>query len=166
MAGENSNRPTATTLADGRFTLPDVPADAQFALLLGDPTISDDFVITRNEPLEAAAIVLPFDFDLPAGIVRVQVVDAATQAPLAGVRVSARPTNRNAQADRFPGYRYRAGWAVQSAADGAATLRCLPEGEPIRLDLGGGNHATTTIGMPAAAIDDQGPVLVVPIAKK
>lgn len=162
-----SGRSFATTGVDGAYRLEQVVTNARFAILLGDPDVSDDFVIQRSEPLSlqpGAETVL--DFDLPRGCVPVRVVDDATGAPLAGVAVDARPAGEGVQQDRFPGYRFRAGWAARTDQNGEALLRGLPEGEPHVVKAGGGGLTTATAALSAPALDAQVERLVLRVRRK
>ncbi|MCR9246098.1 MAG: sigma-70 family RNA polymerase sigma factor [bacterium] len=165
MAGSRSkDRRFAKTAADGSFTLSDVASKARFAILLGDPAVSDNFTIQRSEPLDLSGGKQPaLDFDLPAGMLRVQVVDASDGKPIAGVPVTAGPKNRNSQRDRFPGYTYRAGWAERTNADGEVTMRCLPMGEAhslrVRAHRSGYESVTVDVLEPHVRISD-GPLVI------
>jgi hypothetical protein len=130
--------------ADGVFQLEGVaPGQWHAAVYLGDPRVSDDFTIASTRPLELQSGQLcDFTFDLPAGILRVRVVDAASGSPLPGARVTAQPEGDSALADRFPGFRFRPGWAATTDARGEVLLRCLPEGETHRLEVRAAGHAT------------------------
>jgi hypothetical protein len=114
-------------------------------VLLGDPTVSDDFGIRRTDVLPlAAGERRVLDFDLPRGALRVRVLDARTGAPLAHAKVTAQPVAEGVQQDRFPGFRFRAGWGAPTDAQGLALLLALPEGEPCRVDARASGHAAAS----------------------
>jgi hypothetical protein len=121
--------------AEGSFQLAGLPPGGwHIAVCLGDPRVCDDFTITSSEPLTVhAGEVRELAFDLPSGCLRVRIVDAASGAPVAGAQVMARPEGETAAAGRFPGFRFRPGWAAVTDAEGEVLLRCLPEGEVHRL---------------------------------
>jgi hypothetical protein len=61
------------------------------------------------------------------------VVDDESGRPLPGAVVTARPEDRSAGEDRFPGFSWSPGWGGYAGADGTILLRALPPGEPHRI---------------------------------
>lgn len=147
----------ATTAADGSFALVGGVAGARLTLLLGDPRASDDFALTCDETL-AAGEHRDIAIDLPTATIRVLVVDAETQAPIVGAKVTARPDRAEAGRSRFPGWRYRPGWGAMSGEGGTAELLGLLEGERQRVDVRatGYRHHSALVPLPARG----GPVRV------
>jgi hypothetical protein len=152
--------------ADGTYGLELAPGSVRLQVMLGDPGVSDDFDVERTEPLAVTANTrLTFDFDLPRGCCRVRVLDDASGAPLAGVDVDARPGD-GVQRDRFPGFRYRAGWCARTDARGEVLLRALPEGEPHTVRVGGRGFTTAKVDLRAPALDENVEPVVVRVARK
>ncbi|MFO1077211.1 MAG: sigma-70 family RNA polymerase sigma factor [Planctomycetota bacterium] len=166
FAARGDGRSMATTRADGTYRLRGVRGEGSVWLVCGDPTVSDDFGVRATEASEPApGSAHVFDFDLPAGVVRVEVLDETTGGPVAGAAVQADPVNAAAMTERFPGFRYRPGWAERSGADGAATMRCLPPGEGVTLRVGGPGFVTRTIDVPVPAADEKAPAIEVRIRR-
>lgn len=162
-----SGRRFATTGADGSYRIEHVTSNPRFVVLLGDPDVSDDFVIECNEPLAlqpSGAATL--EFDLPGGCVPVRVVDDASGAPLEGVPVDARPARDGVQQDRFPGYRFRPGWAARTDKNGDVLLRALPEGEPHLVKAGGRGFTSATATLPAPGLDANRERIVLRVRRK
>ncbi len=117
------------TDGDGRFALDglDVGTAHHLVIYCGDPQADDSFHRIRTSTARHLdpGKPLEFTFDLPAGAVRVRVVDADTGEPIAGARVVAGPLDAATQPDRFPGFDYRPGWAGFTGADGTLLLRAL-----------------------------------------
>jgi len=116
---------------DGSFELAGVSTrGVHLQVLLGDPPIGPEFDIHSSQPLQLQPGELRrIDFDLPAGVLRLRVVDDASGAPIRGAVVMARPVRKDVQADRFPGFRLQAGFSARTGARGDALLRALPENE-------------------------------------
>jgi RNA polymerase sigma-70 factor (ECF subfamily) len=165
-ANRDSQR-MAKTDADGRYTLVGIVEGARFAILLGDPSVSDNFTIGKSERLQLApGVTSALDFDLPSGTIAVSVLDAASGEPLSGVAVRATPKGDNVQENRFPGFSYRAGWAEATDGAGAATLRCLPEGEPHTIRIGGRGFVEQVIEVPQPSLEAAPKAIVVRVSRK
>ncbi len=126
-----------TTDAEGRFRADGVEAgDVPFEVLLGDPAVTDDFWIRSRTPIRlVAGAEVPLEFDLPAGVIRVRVVDA-DGAPIPHAVAYAAPEDSKAERDRFPGFEFSAGWCAVTDEKGWATLLGLVAGAPHRLLAG------------------------------
>jgi RNA polymerase sigma factor (sigma-70 family) len=157
----------AKTDADGGYTLRGVAKGARLGVFLGDLSVSDNFTIGGDEPLELAESEMRvLNFDLPGGTIAVSVLDDATGEPLSGVAVIATPKGDNVQADRFPNFSYRAGWAEATDGAGAATLRCLPEGEPHTIRIGGRGFVQQVIEVPQPSLEAAPKAIVVRVSRK
>ena len=126
--GENFLR----TGPDGTYRKEDVtPGAVRIQLYFGDPRAVDDFYCRSNEALElVGGNERVFDFDLPAGVFQVTVVDDETGKPIPGAVTLGRPMDDDAGTDRFPGFRYRPGWGLRVGEDGSAVLLAMLPGEP------------------------------------
>lgn len=167
IKGQSDGRRMDTTDADGRYTIRGVASGDRLMVLLGDPNVSDNLGVHNTGSLAVTkGERTVFDFDLPRGRVSVVVVDDATGKPLAGLPVLATPKARKAQADRFAGFSYRAGWAEATDGEGAATLRCLPEGEPHTIRIGGRDFVEQVIEVPQPSLEAAPKAIVVRLSKK
>src|SRR5688572_28326480 len=92
-------------------------------------------VSTRPLPVRASGDVVQ-DFDLPAGVVRVTVVDDLSGKPVPRSAVIASPEERGADADRFSGFSYRPGWSAFADESSVALLLGLPSGVPHEVEGG------------------------------
>lgn len=116
---------------DGRFVLDglDVAVEHDFVVYPADPRASDDFRVRTTSPLRLdAQTPRDFAFDLPSGAIGATVVDADTEKPLPGARVSASPADRSTERARFAGFDFAAGWAGYAGEDGSLLLRALTPG--------------------------------------
>jgi len=86
--------------------------------------------------------------------------------PLSGVAVIATPKGGNVQENRFPGFWYRAGWAEATDGAGAAKLRCLPEGEPHTIRIGGWGFVQQVIEVPQPSLEAAPTAIVVRVCRK
>jgi RNA polymerase sigma factor (sigma-70 family) len=117
------------TGADGRFALEglDVAVEHDFVVYAGDPQADDSAHRIRTAaPLRVeAGKTAEFAFDLPAGAIRVKVVDSSTGEAIVGARVFGGPVDAALDVARFPGFDYRVGWAGFTDEDGWVVLRGL-----------------------------------------
>jgi hypothetical protein len=131
IATEGGNKGYVQTGADGTFRKEDIqPGKVRVAVWFGDPRAIDDFRAEGREPFPMdAGEVHRFDFELPAGAFRVSVVDDETGKPIPRALAVARPVDREAESDRFPGFRYHPGWGLRVGEDGSADLLAMPMGK-------------------------------------
>jgi hypothetical protein len=151
--GERDGGGMASSDAEGRFELPSLqPGSYRLAICLGNPHVCDDFVLAAAKPVvvERAGDPPPLDLDLPAGTLRVTVLDAATGKPIAGARAMARPAKRGAGADLVPGFSAQWGWAAFTDAEGHADMLALLPTEPHEV-------AAMAEGYAEAQVDGQNP---------
>ena len=122
----------AETDPDGRFRFEGLPQGPLLLMIpLGDPRVSDDAMLEVSSlSVPDAGGEVPFEIDLPDGVIRVRVVDAATGAPVAGAWVAASPEGERENKERFPGVRWKIGWSGVADADGVAWMRGLPPTAP------------------------------------
>jgi hypothetical protein len=115
---------------EGRVTLEGIaPGAYRLKLYFGDPRVSDDHSIRLQEPVQIEpGLEETFDYDLPAGALRVRVVDAGTGLAIQGAGAVAQPA-RDVAKDRFPGHYYRAGWGAYTDDEGEALMLALVPGE-------------------------------------
>ncbi len=140
------------------------PGEHYLSVFLGDPHVFDDFRIDSAGPIALdRGDVRDWTFDLPAGRLRVRVIDAASGEPLAGAEVCARPEDDGVQAGRFEGFRFRPGWAARTDASGEVSLVGLPEGEPHRVEVRATAHAPGSVRDVLPGTREQ-PAVVVPLA--
>jgi hypothetical protein len=135
---ESGSRAIATTDADGRYLLEGLtPGDVPLIMALGDPGVSDDAGLrTAKAARVDAGGEATLDFDLPAGALRVKVVDDETGKPVPGALAWIAPEAPDVEKDRFPGFAFRPGWSGIADADGVVVARALPLGVPIQVEGG------------------------------
>ncbi|MDF1701226.1 MAG: carboxypeptidase-like regulatory domain-containing protein, partial [Planctomycetota bacterium] len=119
---------TATTDAEGHYEIAGlVPGSYRLLSVLGDFRISDDYQILSKDGVElVAGQQARFDFDLPGGYVEVVLLDAVTGKPVPGGLAIGHAQDREHDAERFPGFRARLGWAQACDEHGVVRLRALP----------------------------------------
>jgi RNA polymerase sigma-70 factor (ECF subfamily) len=135
--------------ADGTYRKDDVqPGRVRVEVWFADPRTIDDFSARGLDAFEmAGGEVHRFDFELPSGAFRVEVVDESTGKPIAAAVAHARPTDAGKGEDRFAGFRYRPGWGLRTGPDGTAVLLAmLPGEEHTIVALADGYETGTTTG--------------------
>jgi len=118
---------TGETGPDGTFRFEGLrPGPIGLMVALGDPRVSDDALLQATSlSVPEGGGEIPFEIDLPDGVIRVRVVDAATGAPVAGAWVAASPEGAREDMERFPGVNWKIGWSGVADADGIAWMRGL-----------------------------------------
>ncbi len=152
--GGDRKRGFATSGADGGWSLDGLaPGTYDLLVLLGNPRVSDDYVLRASEPLTLeAGDERRLDVALPGGVLAVAVVDAATGAPVPQAMVVAEPERAEASEGAVPGFAGRLGGSAFADASGRARLSALLVGEPhrVRAAAQGWKEGQATGARPAA----------------
>ena len=128
---EGTERKMGRTDEEGRFRLEGLAGETQVEIYLGDPRAIDDFSIRSTAPLALdAGAERRLDLDLPAGVVKVTLVDEVTGKPVPGGVAFARTAERGIESDRFAGFTASLGWGGRTGEDGSILLVGLVPGRP------------------------------------
>jgi RNA polymerase sigma-70 factor (ECF subfamily) len=149
IRGEEGQELSSRSDADGLFRIEGIrPGRSSVGVLLGDLRVADDFRIDGRLELNGSA-TRRLDLDLPDGVFRVKLVDTVTGVPVPGAGVMGRPDDAVEQ-DRFPGLRYRPGWAAFADEEGRALLRAMVPGvsHTVSVQAPGYEEAEVRAGMP------------------
>jgi RNA polymerase sigma-70 factor (ECF subfamily) len=164
----DAKRGFAVTDVEGRFELRDIaPGSWRLAVLLGNPHVSDDFVLqARAATVVRAGEMTTLDLVLPEGAVRVRVVDGATDKPIPGAAAAVRPERPEAAKDAVPGFQGTLGSSAVLDAEGRARLEGLPLGEPLVVEARADGYTEGRVTGTLAGTGDGAPEVVVRLAKK
>jgi hypothetical protein len=164
----DAKRGFAMSDAEGRFELLDVPPGTwSLVVLLGNPHVSDDFVLRARAPtVVRLGETTTFDLTLPGGVVRVRVVDAANERPIPGAMAAARLEKRDPTREWVPGFEGTLGSSAVLDAEGRARLEGFPLGEPLEVGGFAEGYAEGSVKGALAGTGDGAPEVVVRLAKR
>ena len=126
-----AGRSHSITDAEGRYRIEQIkPGTGRVSVYTGEVAVTDDFGFRSVETVSfEGSQNLEWNFSLPLGAMRITVVDAETGAPIPGAFAGARPADREAGKDHMAGFRFSAGWAGATDAEGKIFVPSLLPGE-------------------------------------